>query len=50
LGRIKAGYEADLILLDKNPLESIENTRTIKAVIKGGNYMNRFYLDSLQAN
>ncbi|MDC3259868.1 amidohydrolase family protein [Flavobacteriaceae bacterium] len=50
LGRIKPGYEADLVLLEKNPLESIENSRTIKAVIKSGKFMNRSYLDSLQVN
>ena len=48
LGRIKVGYEADLVLLNKNPLESIENTKTIKGVIKAGNYMNKSYLDSLK--
>jgi len=49
LGRIKVGYEADLVLLNKNPLESIENTKTIKGVIKAGNYMNKSYLDSLKS-
>ena len=49
LGRIKEGYEADLVLLEKNPLESIKNTQSISAVIKAGHFMNRTYLDSLQA-
>lgn len=47
LGRIKSGFTADLIVLDKNPLEDISNTRSILAVIKDGHYMNRTYLDSL---
>ena len=47
LGRIKTGFIADLIILDKNPLENISNTKSIHAVIKEGNLMNRFYLDSL---
>ena len=47
LGRIKSGFIADLIILDKNPLESISNTKSIHAVIKEGNLMNRSYLDSL---
>ena len=47
LGRIKSNYVADLIILDKNPLQDIANTKSIKAVIKDGNYMNRSYLDSL---
>ena len=47
LGRIKTGFIADLIILDKNPLENISNTKSIHAVIKEGNLMNRSYLDSL---
>ena len=47
LGRIKPGFIADLIILDKNPLENISNTKSIQAVIKEGNLMNRSYLDSL---
>lgn len=47
LGRIKSNYVADLIILDKNPLQDIANTKSIRAVIKDGNYMNRSYLDSL---
>tara|TARA_B100001057_G_scaffold926_1_gene898 strand:- start:29397 stop:30833 length:1437 start_codon:yes stop_codon:yes gene_type:complete len=47
LGLIKEGYIADLLILSKNPLEKISNTRKINAVIKNGNYMNRSVLDSL---
>ena len=47
LGRIKSGFIADLIILDKNPLESISNTKSIHAVIKEGHLMNQSYLDSL---
>lgn len=47
LGRIKQGYIADLIILDKNPLENISYTKSIQAVIKDGYFMNRSYLDSL---
>jgi hypothetical protein len=47
LGRIKSGFIADLIILDKNPLESISNTKSIHAVIKEGHLMNRSYLDSI---
>lgn len=35
-GQIKENFVADLILLDKNPLESISNTLTINKVIKSG--------------
>ncbi len=47
LGRIKPNYIADLIVLDKNPLIEIKNTRKIRAVIKDGFYMNRKFLDSI---
>ena len=36
LGKIAPGYEADLILLSKNPLLEILNTRTIQVVVSNG--------------
>jgi hypothetical protein len=47
LGLIKEGYIADLIILSKNPLDNISNTKKIETVIKNGNLMNRAFLDSL---
>jgi len=47
LGSIKVGQIADLLILSKNPLDNISNTKEIEAVIKNGNYLNRKYLDSL---
>lgn len=44
-GKIEVGYRADLILLKKNPLEKIKNTRTINAVITNGKYLDRVELD-----
>lgn len=35
-GRIAPGYRADLVLLNANPLDDIENTRHIEAVVVGG--------------
>jgi imidazolonepropionase-like amidohydrolase len=35
-GQIKVGMEADLVLLEKNPLENIRHTRTIVNVIANG--------------
>ncbi|MEZ4796673.1 MAG: amidohydrolase family protein [Flavobacteriaceae bacterium] len=46
-GKIEVGFEADLVLLDKNPLEDIKNTKSIDAVINNGKYLNRKTLDKM---
>ncbi len=47
LGTIQKGKLADLVLLDANPLESILNTRKIRAVVVIGRYLNRDTLDGM---
>jgi imidazolonepropionase-like amidohydrolase len=38
-GTIAVGKEADLILLDKNPLDNINNTRSISGVSSGNSWL-----------
>src|SRR5262249_17357790 len=46
-GSIAAGQRADLVLLDANPLEDIQNTQKIRAVILNGKVLDRSALDGL---
>ncbi len=38
LGSVKEGRQADLVLLDANPLESIQHLHRISAVVRNGRY------------
>jgi hypothetical protein len=44
-GVVATGKRADLLLLERNPLERIENTRRIAGVIVGGKFYPRSELD-----
>jgi cytosine/adenosine deaminase-related metal-dependent hydrolase len=46
-GKVAAGQLSSLVLLDKNPLEDISNTKSIHAVFLRGRYLNRAMLDKL---
>jgi cytosine/adenosine deaminase-related metal-dependent hydrolase len=48
-GTIAVGLDADLVLLDANPLDDIMNTARIRAVVRAGRLLNRTTLDSLLA-
>ena len=48
-GTVEAGKVADLVLLAENPLESIENARSIRAVVFGGELLDRARLDEMLA-
>ena len=45
LGTIQKDHNADLVLLDANPLENIHNTKRIYGVIVNGKYLSRKVLD-----
>ncbi len=47
LGSIEKGKLADLVLLDRNPLDDIRNTRQVNAVVANGRYFSRKDLDRL---
>ena len=47
LGSIKENMWADLVILDANPLENINNTKCIYAVLKQGKYFDRNELDEI---
>jgi imidazolonepropionase-like amidohydrolase len=47
LGTVEQGRLADLVLLDANPLQSIQNTRRISVVISNGRVHDRAELDRI---
>jgi imidazolonepropionase-like amidohydrolase/WD40 repeat protein len=47
VGSLEAGKEADLLVMDKNPLENIRNTSSIKYVMKNGRLYEANTLDEI---
>ncbi len=47
MGTIDAGRLADLVLLSRNPLNDITNTRSVQAVVTKGELLSREELDAL---
>lgn len=47
MGTVAKNKVADLVLLDANPLDSIDNTRAIRGVLLAGRYFSRADLDEM---
>ncbi len=48
-GVVERGHIADMVLLEKNPLDDIRNTERIAAVVLRGTYFSRADLDAVRA-
>lgn len=48
-GTVEAGKAADLVILERNPLENIRDTRSLVAVVQSGRYFDRGELAELRA-
>ncbi|MBL8291278.1 MAG: amidohydrolase family protein [Bryobacterales bacterium] len=49
-GTIETGKIADLVLLDRDPVANIRNSRSIRAVVLGGKLLDRAALDKMLAD
>jgi imidazolonepropionase-like amidohydrolase len=49
MGLVATGYDADLVLLDANPLLDVQALRRIAGVVRSGYYNSRMDLDALKA-
>lgn len=48
LGQVAPGYEADLLVLDNNPLDDVAHTGEVHAVLLDGHYLDRAELAALR--
>jgi imidazolonepropionase-like amidohydrolase len=48
MGRIDLGKNADIVLLDSNPVESVQNLHSISGVVRAGFYYSHADLDALR--
>lgn len=48
MGTVDVGKNADLVLLDDNPIESVQNLHKINAVVRAGSYHDQKELNSVK--
>ena len=48
MGTVEPGKNADLVLLDANPLENVANLASVAGVVRAGTYYSRSDLDALK--
>ena len=48
MGSVAPGKYANLVLLDANPVESVDHLHRISGVVRGGRYYPRADLDALK--
>ena len=48
MGSVDAGKDANLVVLDGNPIASVANLHKIHAVVRGGTYYTRDALDHMR--
>ncbi|MHA6533741.1 amidohydrolase family protein [Paenibacillus sp. BAC0078] len=48
MGTVDIGKNADMVLLDANPIESVQNLHKINAVIRAGAYHDNQKLSSIK--
>jgi imidazolonepropionase-like amidohydrolase len=49
MGTVQVGKNADLVLLDANPIESVQNLSRIHGVVRAGSYFSRIDLNAQKA-
>ena len=47
-GSVEEGKDANLVMLDANPMESVQNLHGIYAVVRGGNFYSKQALEGLK--
>lgn len=50
MGTVEIGKNADIVLLDANPIESVQNLHKINAVVRAGSYLDKTELDAILEN